>query len=776
MLTAFVIESYQQLQADNAKGTALLLARISLQLESFTLSPGFVNSSVPALVLPTQFSPESSALWINVLWFLSLLFSLAAALFGILAKQWLREYLKWYSTVSSPRENVLVRQIRYEAWNEWNVAASISSIPALLELSLILFVCGLVILLWTLDHVVAIVFTIATAVFLVIISSFTLLPAFFKRCPYKSPTAWACALAFDFTMDTLERCLNYGRLRLSRVDAIRARQLHWKLSNLRLRPRTWRARDIASISVPYFEDPRGNKQDVLAVMHEEIASELVPLDGEGRLEGDPRFDDVTPQAVNQTLNAVAHLVHLLRALTWVSVATQDSRIHEQVLRCASSMHSISAISEGDRANISEILGTNGIRNVSVWFLLSQAWPSGRISRQLANPTTDRTMVTTTMRQCLRMGYTMQIIEEGRERSAMRVTMRWDALADVWGGDPSVFWQYTPQEAQIITYLLASDIRTTIAKLLTFYYGREDRHIRARRAVELLCALWLVLSTNNTVWPTCMMLLAETYNTIIKSVRRKQFERGFPGLRWAILDLICQFLYVDINADGELIGAFLASITPNTLNSITVCLASTAAVQWSMDPADYGALALKWDLSSGQEDQHIFVHAAARYMRTFELSGRGTPEAERALLDKMCMHLETCLQRSVPNAGCYDDLPRPHRLRSLHSAKVKVLRATYPQEFRRLVELLDQSNTAGLITGEAKNDLEAWLVTFRQDQSASMHRHQGKLSTSFSPLEDGDRKPGDVRLSPPDSSNVGHNGDISQGSQTRAAPSHVEGGS
>lgn len=191
VLTAFVIESYQQLQADNAKGTALLLARISLQLEIFTLSPGFVNSSVPALVLPTQFSPESSALWINVLWFLSLLFSLAAALFGILAKQWLREYLKWYSTVSSPRENVLVRQTRYEAWNEWNVAASISSIPALLELALILFVCGLVILLWTLDHVVAIVFTIATAVFLVIISSFTLLPAIFKRCPYKSPTAWA---------------------------------------------------------------------------------------------------------------------------------------------------------------------------------------------------------------------------------------------------------------------------------------------------------------------------------------------------------------------------------------------------------------------------------------------------------------------------------------------------------------------------------------------------------------------------------------------------------
>ena len=38
-------------------------------------------------------------------WFISLILSLAAALFSILARQWIREYLKWRSPLSEPRKN-----------------------------------------------------------------------------------------------------------------------------------------------------------------------------------------------------------------------------------------------------------------------------------------------------------------------------------------------------------------------------------------------------------------------------------------------------------------------------------------------------------------------------------------------------------------------------------------------------------------------------------------------------------------------------------------------
>ena len=144
----------------------LLLQRISIQLESFTLTPGFANSSSIPPLPSLDFTADVTARWINILWFLSLIFSLAAALFGILVKQWIREYMQWNSALASPRQNVLVRQIRFEAWNKWNVPATIAAVPALLEIALVLFVCGLVVLLWTLDAVVSIVITTAVAVFL----------------------------------------------------------------------------------------------------------------------------------------------------------------------------------------------------------------------------------------------------------------------------------------------------------------------------------------------------------------------------------------------------------------------------------------------------------------------------------------------------------------------------------------------------------------------------------------------------------------------------------
>ncbi|EKM61824.1 uncharacterized protein PHACADRAFT_84717, partial [Phanerochaete carnosa HHB-10118-sp] len=136
------------------------------------------------------FIPSASARWINSLFFISLVLSLAAALLGILAKQWIREYMQWNSPLAAPRENVLVRQMRFEAWEAWNVAATISAVPALLEVAMILFLVGMIILLWTLDDVVAICVTAATAAFLLVVSAFTILPVLFHRCPYRSPTAW----------------------------------------------------------------------------------------------------------------------------------------------------------------------------------------------------------------------------------------------------------------------------------------------------------------------------------------------------------------------------------------------------------------------------------------------------------------------------------------------------------------------------------------------------------------------------------------------------------
>ena len=146
VLTAFLAQSYQSLQPDTS---AQLLGRISQQLGSFTIAQSFVNSTFFPDNLP-PFQPPSSAIAINSLWFLSLVFSLAAALFGILAKEWLREFLQWNAVLASPRENVLIRQIRFEEWQGWHVSTLISAIPALVEIAVILFLVGMAIFVWTL--------------------------------------------------------------------------------------------------------------------------------------------------------------------------------------------------------------------------------------------------------------------------------------------------------------------------------------------------------------------------------------------------------------------------------------------------------------------------------------------------------------------------------------------------------------------------------------------------------------------------------------------------
>lgn len=133
---------------DSATTNQLLALCVSTQLRSTgTVIPSTVNSTLVSLLDIAPFVPSTTVRSINILFFLSPVLSLAAAFFGILAKQWLREYLKWNSALPLPRENILVRQDLIEVWEAWNVAATISSIPALLELAMVLFLSEIVILL-----------------------------------------------------------------------------------------------------------------------------------------------------------------------------------------------------------------------------------------------------------------------------------------------------------------------------------------------------------------------------------------------------------------------------------------------------------------------------------------------------------------------------------------------------------------------------------------------------------------------------------------------------
>ncbi|KAH9934068.1 uncharacterized protein BXZ73DRAFT_18153, partial [Epithele typhae] len=130
VLTAFNVQSYQLLQPDPQDSTVQALKQISSQLSSFSINSNFANSTHPPVSssdLDQPFTAPTSAVWINTLWFSSLVFSLASASIALMVKQWLHELSIGVSGTS--RESARVRQYRLEGLKRWHVATIVIVIP-----------------------------------------------------------------------------------------------------------------------------------------------------------------------------------------------------------------------------------------------------------------------------------------------------------------------------------------------------------------------------------------------------------------------------------------------------------------------------------------------------------------------------------------------------------------------------------------------------------------------------------------------------------------------
>lgn len=170
---------------DYTQTTAQLLQQISLQL---------ADRSSPVAQTPT-FEATTVDVAINILWFLSLILSLAAALFGMIVKQWLREYSMWET--EPPQDAIWLRQIRYKAFLEWKVPLIVALLPGLLEVALVLFLVGIIAMLWTLNSMLALIISVVSALLAMVAFSVIVIPAFFAHCPYRSPAGWACVVLWD---------------------------------------------------------------------------------------------------------------------------------------------------------------------------------------------------------------------------------------------------------------------------------------------------------------------------------------------------------------------------------------------------------------------------------------------------------------------------------------------------------------------------------------------------------------------------------------------------
>lgn len=188
IVTAFVTLSANALKLSHSQVTNRLLMEL-IALQRVAITSGSIDQVDPS-PLSADSPPNSTTnitdYWINGLWFTSLALALSAALVALLVRQWVQAY-EAPSLHGTAKARAEVRGFRYYGIEKWHVPLIVGLLPTLLHLSLFLFFAGLVVFLFTLNHIIACVITGIVSTVLIAYVITNLLPAWDASCPYKTP-------------------------------------------------------------------------------------------------------------------------------------------------------------------------------------------------------------------------------------------------------------------------------------------------------------------------------------------------------------------------------------------------------------------------------------------------------------------------------------------------------------------------------------------------------------------------------------------------------------
>lgn len=133
---------------------------------------------------------------LNTLWIASLILSLSAALIAIMVKQWLSKYRSGLSGTS--QDIARLRQYRLNNLAKWRVSSIVGALPVVLQVSLVLFFLGLLVLLRDLHPTVAKVATGLVAITFIFMGGTILLPVIWSDCCYlSSPSNFTATLVHN---------------------------------------------------------------------------------------------------------------------------------------------------------------------------------------------------------------------------------------------------------------------------------------------------------------------------------------------------------------------------------------------------------------------------------------------------------------------------------------------------------------------------------------------------------------------------------------------------
>ena len=177
--SAFVIDIHSKLQPDPNDQTAVILRAILL-----TLNQSAIPNETPT-VPPIQQNPTGEMVTVTGLMYASLVMSLLAAFIAMLGKQWLNRYLR--NQGGSMIERCGDRQRKCDGLKKWPFHLFVESLPVMLQIALLLLVCGLCRHMWSINTTVAGVLITFTALGVLFYIGIVIAGTSSYKCPFQTP-------------------------------------------------------------------------------------------------------------------------------------------------------------------------------------------------------------------------------------------------------------------------------------------------------------------------------------------------------------------------------------------------------------------------------------------------------------------------------------------------------------------------------------------------------------------------------------------------------------
>ncbi|KAF8484504.1 hypothetical protein DFH94DRAFT_842406 [Russula ochroleuca] len=148
-VAALLAVTVQDLRPNSQDTSAFYLGNIYDVLAD----PNATRASNPSPAKPPPFSRPRYAVWVNSLWFLSLVMSLSCALWATSLHQWARRYIRLTQPGRcSPEKRARMHAFFADGVEKMHIPWAVEGLPTLLHLSLFLFFGGLAIFLYNVDQ------------------------------------------------------------------------------------------------------------------------------------------------------------------------------------------------------------------------------------------------------------------------------------------------------------------------------------------------------------------------------------------------------------------------------------------------------------------------------------------------------------------------------------------------------------------------------------------------------------------------------------------------